>query len=442
MHRLRRWINSPYSFSLGMFAMMVPSQAFSSFYSYFYVEKLGLGIGLATLARMIFLIWDAVNNPLMGYWSDRTRTRLGRRRPWVFGAMPVFMLTFIMVFSPPSGLAQGGLFAWFLIALLLFEAAATVLWVNYGALFPELFRGDRLRAKASAIQQGYQVVALLIGTALTPILFDAIGFSRMAVLYAFLFGIFMLLCMLAVRENETYAQQKPLKLVPAFRETLNNRKFWMFHISNSFAQTVNGLISSMIPFYAKYVLGIPEALVSVLLASVFVSVIPLVFVWYWIIRTMDGVKAWRLSLAAYGLSVIPLWFGQDLTSGILAGVMVGFGLAGFLVTPAIVSGRIIDEDEARTGLRREGIYTAVGGFITRSSGLISAIAFWIVGIIFGYESGDNPGNNPEATFRYLTSVVPLILLGIAFLISFMVKMDFKNTLKGELEHGTKTDHQL
>lgn len=63
-----KWMNSPYTFALGMFAMMVPSQAFSSFYSYFYVEKLGLGIGLATLARTIFLIWDAVNNPLFGYW--------------------------------------------------------------------------------------------------------------------------------------------------------------------------------------------------------------------------------------------------------------------------------------------------------------------------------------------------------------------------------------
>lgn len=164
-----KWINSPYTFALGMFAMMVPSQAFSSFYSYFYVEKLGLGIGLATLARTIFLIWDAVNNPLFGYWSDRTDTRLGRRRPWVFGSIPLFMLAFVLVFSPPGGLSENGLFTWFLVTLIFYEAVATVLWVNYGALLPELFHGDRIRAKASAIQQGYQVVALLIGTALTQL---------------------------------------------------------------------------------------------------------------------------------------------------------------------------------------------------------------------------------------------------------------------------------
>ena len=182
----------------------------------------------------------------MGYWSDRTKTRLGRRRPWVFGAIPLFMLTFVLVFSPPEGLTQNGLFMWFLVALILYEAVATVLWVNYGALFPELFRGDRIRAKASAIQQGYQVVALLIGTALTPIIYDAMGFSNMSILYALLFGVFMFLCMMSVQEQEVYSTSEPLRLVQAFRETLRNKKFWVFNISNSFAQTVNGLISSTI----------------------------------------------------------------------------------------------------------------------------------------------------------------------------------------------------
>lgn len=436
----RGWINSPYTFALGMFAMMVPSQAFSAFYSFFYVDKLGLGLGLATIARTVFLIWDAVNNPLFGYWSDRTRTRYGRRRPWVFGAVPLFMLSFILVFSPPDGLSQNGLFTWFLIALILFEAVATVLWVNYGALFPELFRGDRLRAKASAIQQGYQVVALLIGSALTPVIFNAFGFTNMSVLYAVIFAVFMLLCMIGVRETPEAETAEPLRLAEAFRQTLNNKKFWVFNISNSFAQTVNGLISSMIPFYAKYVLNIPEAQVSILLASVFVSVLPLVFVWYRMIRSMDGVKAWRLSLAVYALSVIPLAFGSDLISGVAAGIVVGFGLAGFLVTPAMVGGSIIDEDAERTGRRREGIYTAVSGFITRSSGLISALAFFLVGLMFGYESGENPGAHPEAAFRVLISVVPFCLLALAFAISFVTKIEFKTG--GGMHHGKTADHQL
>ena len=415
--------NTPVMYAFGMLAMMIPSQAFSSFYSYYYVDKLGLGLGLATLARTIFLIWDAVNQPLAGYLSDRTNTRFGRRRPWIAGAIPLFMLTFIMVFSVPGGLEGYGLFAWFLAALVLYEASATILWVNYGALFPELFRGGQKRAKASAVQQGFQIVALLIGTAATPLLFDAMGFSNMSIVYAFVFAIFMLICIRFVREDESARTAEPMSLKVAFRSTLKNVPFWLFNIANSFAQTVNGLLSSMIPFYAKYVLKIPEAQVSLLLASIFVSVIPLVFVWYWIVKRMDPLKGWRLSLLAYGLSVIPLWFGSSLLSGILAGILVGFGLAGFLVTPPIVSSIIIDRDYEATGQRREGVYTAVSGFITRSSGLISALAFLIVGVIFQYESGDNPGPNPEATFRYLISIVPLGLLAVSLIVAQFVRLD-------------------
>ncbi|MCR2805905.1 MFS transporter [Paenibacillus soyae] len=418
-------MNSPWMYAFGMLAIMIPSHAFSTFYSYYYVDKLGLGLGLATLARVIFMIWDAVNQPMAGYFSDRTNSRHGRRKPWLYASIPLFFLAFYLVFSAPEGLpqgGQGGLFAWFLVALLLFEAVATILWVNYGALFPELFGGDRIRKKASAIQQGYQIVAILIGSAVAPILFNGLGFGMMAVIFGLLFVLFMVLFLRFTQEDPALREGPKMGLKESFAATLKNKPFWIFNLSNSFAQTVNGLLSSMIPFYAKYVLRIPETQVTLLLASIFVSVIPLVGVWFWLIKRMDSVKAWRLSLLAYALSVIPLWFGQTLAGGIIAGIIVGFGLAGFLVTPPVVNSLIIDLDYKETGRRREGIYTAVSGFITRSSGLISAVAFLIVGVFTGYKSGDEPGSDPELTFRILISAVPLALLAISYAMSFFVKL--------------------
>jgi len=412
-----RMVNSPYSYAFGMLAMMIPVQAFMSYYSFYYVDTLGLAIGLATLARVIYLIWDAANEPLLGYLSDRTRTRYGRRKPWIYAAMPLFVLSFLMMFSAPADLGQQGLFTWFLIALLLLETVSTVIWVNYGALFPELFSGDRLRAKSSAVQQAYQIVAILIGSAATPILYTSLGYSNMAIIYSALFVVLMWFCMAMTREREDVRAQEPLKLKEAFRETLKNGPFWVFNIANSFAQTVNGLISSMIPFYAVYVLGIPEEQVTILMASVFVSVIPLVWVWYWLVRRFGPVNSWRAAFVCYALSVIPLWFAQGLVGGVIAGVIVGFGLAGFLVTPPVLTGRIIDRDAEQTGRRREGMYTAVAGFITRSSGILSALAFFVVGVIYGYESGDNPGPNPEGAFRFLICIVPFALLSASFLVS-------------------------
>lgn len=157
------------------------------------------------------------------------------------------------------------------------------------------------------------------------------------------------------------------------------------------------------------------------MGAVFVSIIPLVAVWYLISRKLGGLHSWQLALAVYAVSVIPLWFAGNLGSGIAAGIVVGFGMAGFLVTPAMLSARIIDLDAERTGQRREGIYTAVAGFITRSSGLIAALAFWIVGLIYGYQSGDEPGPHPETTFRVLICMVPFILLTVSFVISLFMR---------------------
>jgi GPH family glycoside/pentoside/hexuronide:cation symporter len=159
-------------------------------------------------------------------------------------------------------------------------------------------------------------------------------------------------------------------------------------------------------------------------------------VWYWIIRKLGGFHSWRLALAVYGLSAIPLWFADNLAGGIAAGVVIGFGLTGFLVTPPVLSSRIIDLDAQKTGRRREGIYTAVGGFITRSSGLISALAFWIVGMIFGYVSGNNPGPYPAETFRVLVSVVPLLLLALSVVVSLLLS-NFTEDSKRESGSGTE-----
>lgn len=423
-----KWINSPWTYGLGMLALMIPGQAFSTYYTYFYVDTLGLAVGLATIARTIYMVWDAVNDPLFGYWSDSTRTRWGRRRPWLVATLPLYALFFVLVFAPPEAFQGESLFVWFTLALILYETTAAVQWTNYGALFPEIFRGDAQRAQASAIQQGYQIVGILIGAAVTPLVFAAFGFQRMALLFAVVYAILIVILILTVRESAEGQQKPPLKFVEAFRETLKNRPFWVFNIANSFAQTVNGLLGSIIPFYAKYALKIPEGQVSILLAMIFIPIVPLVSVWAWLIRKVGARRAWQTAIAVYAFSVIPMAFVEGLMGGALGGLLVSFGLAGFLVTPGVVGARIIDLDAERTGRRREAIYGAVGGFITRSSAFLSALAFWVVGLIYGYESGQNPGPNPEGAFRFLISAVPFILLLIAFAITFLYREEHSESM--------------
>ena len=352
---MKKRLNSPWMYALGMLALTIPGQAFSSYYSYFYVEKLGLAVGLATLARTIYVIWDATNDPIFGYLSDGTRSKWGRRKPWMMASLPLYIIFFVAVFAAPEALKGQGLFVWLVATLVLFETTAAIQWVNYGALFPELYRGERERANASAIQQGYQIAGILIGTSLTPLIFVALGFFKMALIFGLVYGIIMIVCMAMVRENPEAQRTPPLGLVEAFRQTLTNRQFWVFNIANSFAQTVYGLLGSMIPFYAKYALKIPEGQVSFLLAAIFISVIPLVPLWAWAVRRLGAKPAWQTAMAVYGLSVIPLAFAQGLLGGIVAGVFVGIGLAGVLVPPPLLGARVIDQGALRPGRRRGGV---------------------------------------------------------------------------------------
>jgi len=413
--------NSPWAYGLGYFAFMLPSTAFSMFYTFYYVDHLGLTVTLYAIARGIYVVWDAIAQPLAGFLSDRTRTRWGRRIPWLIGSIPIYVIVFIGVFSVPGGIADAGLFWWFLAFQLSFEATMAVIYVNFLSLFPELYRGDTQRARASVIQQGFYIIALLVGTALTPILFKEIGFSNMAIIYAATFAVFMTLTVLLLKEDPTVTHDEPLGLVESFKITLGIPTFWWISLSNMFAAGVLGIISASMAFYAKYVLDLEEAALSILMGVTFLSVIPMAALWYLMVKRWGSLLSWKVSIAVLGVTLIPLFYASNLTTGIVAGVVLSLGLAGHFVVPQLVLSNLIDVDAHRTGKRREGIYMAVSNFLVRSSAVLTAAGFWVAGMLFGYVSGNQPGPDPAATFRFLTVIVPMAFTIASLVFALLVK---------------------
>jgi GPH family glycoside/pentoside/hexuronide:cation symporter len=120
------------------------------------VDSLGLAVTVAAIINVIYAIWDSANDPLVGYLSDNTRTRWGRRRPWLLTGLPFYMLFLVLLYAVPDAFRQGVALFWYaLVMILLFETASTVMSVNYQALFPELFQGIQERTRASAYAQGF-----------------------------------------------------------------------------------------------------------------------------------------------------------------------------------------------------------------------------------------------------------------------------------------------
>ncbi len=284
------------------------------------------------------MFWDAAVQPVAGYLSDRTRTRWGRRKPWIITGIPIYAVLFVLLYSVPGGIEGWGLFFWFLAFQLSFETAMAIISVNYLSLFPELYPDPKRRARVSVIQQAFYIVALILGTALTPILYDELGFSGMALIYAVVFVVLMVISILFVRENPNASVEEPLRIREAFAVTLKNGPYWVFNISYLLASSVLGMVSATIAFYAKYVLGIEGAAVSILMVTTFASVIPTAVGWYWVVRWLGVLRSYKLSIAVFAVAVVPMFFARDLVSGLIAGVCLAVGLAGQLRDPAAGAG--------------------------------------------------------------------------------------------------------
>ena len=134
---------------------------------------------------------------------------------------------------------------------------------------------------------------------------------------------------------------------------------------------------------------------------------------------------WRTALIVLTVAFIPLYFANSLITAIICAALVGFGFAGVITTMDLIGAKIMDEDTQRHGLRREGIIANALGFMNRLSGLFTSTAFYLVFIIFGFESGFNPGPQPDLAARFLLTIFPPVLMVISFTFSFFI--DFSNS---------------
>jgi GPH family glycoside/pentoside/hexuronide:cation symporter len=142
---------------------------FAGFYMFYYIDELGLAVAMAAIINVIYAIWDAVDDLLVGFFSDNTRTRWGRRRPWLVTGLPFYVGLLVLVYAVPKPFLQGNALFWYaLVVFLLFEAARTIMSVNYAALFPELFQGLQERARASSYYGGLATLGELVGFTIPP----------------------------------------------------------------------------------------------------------------------------------------------------------------------------------------------------------------------------------------------------------------------------------
>ncbi len=427
-----RVYNRPWRYALAMFGLSITGYMYVSYGTFFYTEKMGLSIGAIGWATILFAIWDAFNDPISGFLSDRTRTRFGRRKPWLIAATPIFALAAILFFSPPVSLrTQFALAAYFTFFLMFTETANTIATVNYHSLLPELFRETAPRNRANAIRQALQLVGMIIGVSLVPMIVsvfgnmagsDREGYQFTAIALSVLGGALMLYSFFGCKERAEFSELPQPKLIESLKSVALNRNFWLVSVSHFFYTATTGLLLAGIPFFIKYTLGQPDSAATYLSAAVFVSAIPTMYLWYRLINKFGTVKVWRGALLTLALALGVMLLAHHLTFAMIAGVLVGAGIAGVTANLDMVNSELIEEDARKSGARREATYFAAISFVTRLSGLVRSGVFALLLLFFGYHSGAAPGPNPAEAARFMMVVFPMCLMLISFGVSLLVRI--------------------
>jgi GPH family glycoside/pentoside/hexuronide:cation symporter len=384
-------------------------------------------------------LWDAVSDPLVGAWSDRTRTRLGRRRPWMLGGLAFLGASFAMIWTAPRALSEVWLAAWVALALFAFYTAFTAYVIPHFALGAELSDDHHDRSRVYGTRAAAFTLGMLPAFAAMQLVNNA-GDPRAAAaavaLCGALAGTLILLAPLRVAERGEFQGRGTGASLRAVADVLRNpyaRRILLVQFTDSLGVGVLGILA---PYFAQYVLRRPD-LIAALPAVFVVCALVSVPLWVQASRRFGKRAAWTASLLGVSLA-----FGSTIAVGEndvawLVGSLVAAGLfagCGNVIGPSMLAD-VIDADELATGSRREGIYAATWGFAFKAG---SALTVFLTGIALEL-SGFQPNVEQEAaaswTLRGIFAGAPLVmsLAGALLLRGYVLDAAAHARIRAELE---------
>ena len=348
---------------------------------------------LLTVGRFL----EALDDPIIGWWSDRTRSCWGRRIPFVLFATPFYSLLFVLLWFTPWGNDHFGNAIYVFVILELFFLCNTLSGGPYESLLPEIAKTQEDRMRVVASQFYFGILGAVLGLVLTGVIGDLFGFKIVGLVVGAAGLAFRYLGLAGIWNHaprETPAARIGLKA--AFTATLRNKQFLHFVPSFVFFQLSVSMVIAWLPFFVKQVLqvedegGVTSLLTGAALAGMFISVF---FLWW--LSAARG-KQWVYSVCLLGTAVyLPFLFLAGflpvipkIVQGLIMALAAGFPMAGVNLLPRAITADITDYDELLTGMRREGMFYATQNLFEKLGSSFSTLLLSLV-LLMG-ETTDNP----------------------------------------------------
>lgn len=399
----------------------------------FYTDVVGIDVTILGYLLFTVRIFDALTDPLIGYLSDRTTSRFGRRRPYIFIGVVFLAAMMLMLFNPPAA-GEAMVTVWFAVAIYGLFLFWTVVTVPYESLGPEITFNYHERTTLFGYRDGFLLFGTLLAAA-APAMVDTLfqlpegndgerkKFFLVSVIYAPLLIATCWWCVLRVREQ---TRQRPIAGQPLFsglRSVLTNRPFVILLVAYTISAIGNNLPATLILFYVEYVLH--SDLADFFLLLYFVTGVVFLPGWIFLSRRTGKKRAWLASMGLNTGAFLGVFFlgpGDTLIYGILV-FLSGIGFGATLAIPSAIQADVIDYDELLTGERREGQYI---GLWSISKKMAAALGIGIGLFLLGF-SGYTPNvqQNESVVFmlRILYALVPSLCNLAGILIALTYPLD-------------------
>jgi GPH family glycoside/pentoside/hexuronide:cation symporter len=360
-----------------------------------------LGLTL-TIAGII----EAFDDPIIGYLTDRTKSRWGRRIPYVMLATPWWAFTFFLLFVPPFGDGTVANLLWLIVVIEGYWLASNLSGAPLEALMPHIAKSHEDRVSVASMQLVFGILGAFIGLAISGVLIDLVGFAGMAAILAVI-GFAGRYASLAGCWDYARTDDEPSTpgFVRSVRETLSNQHFIAFLPSFIFFRIAQIMITAWIPFYVAAVLGDVDAFgfsgaedegafTSAMTALIILGVLAGILIFAPLARRAGKAQSFRVSML-WGSATLFLLFFVGFVPGIpklvqtaATVLFAAFPMAGVFMLPNILIADIVDHDAKRTSTRREGMFYGAQNLLEKSASAFAPLIFALV--LLAGDSAEDP----------------------------------------------------
>jgi Na+/melibiose symporter-like transporter len=412
------------AYGVGEIALTISTVLVGLFMLFFYTSVMKLPATLAGIGTGAGLLWDAIIDPYIGYRSDNHRGRFGRRHGYMFVGALFTGVTFWLLLSPPRGLGTAALFAWLLGTTLLFRFAGAVFRIPYLSLGAELSQDYHERTSVVGARSFFGLLGSLAAASLSFLLFfpnrgpgvdpklDYAGYPRMGLAFGLAMTVGGLLCALGTFGRRPGAGRasggEAGHFLLGFASALRNhafRRVWLAFTLFFFGVVINAVLA--IHYLTWYVRITDSNVLSRVPLCFYGGALAGVFPWVRVARRWEKRSLCIVALVATALlmSLATVLFGEGRLLGpgsvvaLLLGNLLAGAFAGALwVLPGSMLADVADQDELRTGQRREGLFF---GLISFGEKIAAGAALLVAGVLLDVFVGFVPGQTqtPDAVSR-------------------------------------------